>query len=40
VTGGDHTAWAITQTTRLRDAVVQAGAVDVAALYGQRDIRE
>jgi dipeptidyl aminopeptidase/acylaminoacyl peptidase len=38
--GGYLTAWAITQTTRFRAAVVQAGAVDVAALYGQSDIRK
>ena len=38
--GGYLTAWAITQTTRFRAAVVQAGAVDVAALYGQSDIQQ
>ena len=38
--GGYLTAWAITQTTRYRAAVVQAGAVDVAALYGQSDIQK
>jgi dipeptidyl aminopeptidase/acylaminoacyl peptidase len=38
--GGYLTAWAITQTTRFRAAVVQAGAVDVAALYGQSDIQK
>ena len=37
--GGYLTAWAITQTTRFRAAAVQAGAVDVAALYGQSDIQ-
>jgi dipeptidyl aminopeptidase/acylaminoacyl peptidase len=38
--GGYLTAWAITQTTRFRAAAVLAGAVDVAALYGQTDIQK
>ena len=38
--GGYLSAWAITQTARFRAASVLAGAVDVAALYGQSDIQK
>jgi dipeptidyl aminopeptidase/acylaminoacyl peptidase len=38
--GGYLSAWAITQTTRFKAAAVLAGAVDVAALYGQSDVQK
>ena len=38
--GGYLSAWAITQTPRFRAAAVLAGAVDVAALYGESDIQK
>lgn len=38
--GGYLTAWAITQTDRFDAAIVSAGAVDLAAHYGQSDIKK
>jgi len=38
--GGYLSAWAITQTRRFKAAAVLAGAVDVAALYGQSDLQK
>src|SRR5262249_54038003 len=38
--GGYLSAWAITQTDRFKAACVIAGAVDLAAHYGQSDIQK